>query len=67
MDYIDTVTIPRLQKVMAGESGGASAHYHWTKGGEFIYSQLEKNETQEFPFYKELQKNNIINQLKKRG
>ena len=65
MDYIDTVTIPRLQRVIAGETGGASSHYHWTKGGEFIYSQLQKNETQEFPFYKELQKNNIINQLKK--
>lgn len=63
MDYIETVTIPRLQKVIAGETGGSSNHYNWTKGGTFIYSQLEKNETKDFPFYTKLQKNNIINQL----
>ncbi|MDK2819150.1 MAG: site-specific DNA-methyltransferase [Spirochaetota bacterium] len=63
MDYIETITIPRLQKVIAGETGGSSNHYNWTKGGSFIYSQLEKNGTKDFPFYTKLQKNNIINQL----
>lgn len=62
MDYIDSVTIPRIQKVLSGESiGGASQHYKWEKGGSFVYSQLES--TSEFPFYKELLKDNILYQI----
>ncbi|MGL4561662.1 MAG: site-specific DNA-methyltransferase [Brevinema sp.] len=48
MDYIDTVTIPRLQKMLAGEIGGASQHYHWTGGGSFVYAGLISSET--FPY-----------------
>jgi adenine-specific DNA-methyltransferase len=38
MDYINTVTVPRLQKVMAGEQGGVSKAQNWTGGG--IYCTL---------------------------
>lgn len=40
MDYIHTITIPRLQKVLQGEQNGASLHYQWTGGGDFLYSEL---------------------------
>ncbi len=64
MDYINTVTIPRLQKVISGEDcGGASPHYNWTGGGGFVYSALAA--TEDFPFYEELSADNLIHTLKK--
>ncbi|UYZ58172.1 site-specific DNA-methyltransferase [Hymenobacter latericus] len=33
MDYVNTVTVPRLQKVIAGEQGGISKAQNWTGGG----------------------------------
>ncbi|MGL4676652.1 MAG: site-specific DNA-methyltransferase [Brevinema sp.] len=62
MDYINTVTIPRLQKVIQGQDqGGASSHYFWNGGGDFIFSGLEPRE--EFPYYKKLEIDNILHQL----
>lgn len=44
MDYINTVSIPRLKKVIDGEPYGVSELVNWTGGGSFIYAELmEKN------------------------
>lgn len=40
MDYINTVSVPRLQKVMEGEQGGISKDVNWEGGGSFIYTEL---------------------------
>lgn len=45
MDYIKTVSVPRLQKVIEGEQGGISKRVDWHGGGSFIYAELfEKNQ-----------------------
>lgn len=45
MDYINTVSVPRLQKVIGGEQGGVSKEVNWEGGGSFIYAELmEKNQ-----------------------
>lgn len=45
MDYINTVSVPRLQKVIEGEQGGISKDVDWQGGGSFIYAELmEKNQ-----------------------
>ncbi|MEY8292448.1 site-specific DNA-methyltransferase [Carnobacteriaceae bacterium 52-44] len=44
MDYISTVSVPRLQKVIEGEQGGISKDVDWQGGGSFVYAELmEKN------------------------
>jgi len=44
MDYINTVSVPRLQKVIEGEQGGISKDVKWQGGGNFVYVELmEKN------------------------
>lgn len=44
MDYIETVSVPRLQKVIGGEQGGISKDVGWQGGGSFVYAELmEKN------------------------
>ena len=40
MDYISTVSVPRLQKVMEGEQGGISKDVNWQGGGSFVYAEL---------------------------
>ena len=40
MDYITGVTVPRLEKVIAGEEGGISKSVDWQGGGNFIYCEL---------------------------
>lgn len=40
MDYINTVSVPRLQKVMEGEQGGISKDVNWQGGGSFVYAEL---------------------------
>ena len=40
MDYINTVSIPRLQKVIEGEQGGISKEVDWQGGGSFVYAEL---------------------------
>src|SRR5690625_3136489 len=44
MNYIDKVSVPRLQKVIEGEQGGISKDVEWQGGGSFVYVELmEKN------------------------
>src|SRR5699024_11992116 len=40
MDYIKTVSVPRLQKVIEGEQGGISKDVDRKGGGSFIYAEL---------------------------
>lgn len=47
MDYIETVSIERLKKVIAGEQGGISKDVNWSGGGSFVYAEL-KNDAQDF-------------------
>lgn len=45
MDYIDTIGVNRLRKVINGEQGGISKEVNWQGGGSFIYAELmEKNQ-----------------------
>ena len=46
MDYIETIAVERLKKVIEGEQGGISKSVNWQGGGDFIYFELAKhNET----------------------
>ena len=47
MDYIETVSVERLKKVIAGEQGGISKDVNWTGGGSLVYAEL-KNDAQDF-------------------
>ena len=47
MDYINSVSVPRLQKVIEGEQGGISKDVNWQGGGSFVYCEL-KNDAQDF-------------------
>lgn len=40
MDYINEITVPRLQKVIEGEQGGISKDINWQGGGSFVYTEL---------------------------
>lgn len=40
MDYINEITVPRLQKVIEGEQGGISKDVEWQGGGSFVYVEL---------------------------
>lgn len=40
MEYIQTVSVPRLQKVIQGEQGGVSEDLEWKGGGSFVYAEL---------------------------
>lgn len=46
MDYISSVTIPRLQKVIDGEQGGISKSQDWKGGGSFVYVELAEQAEQ---------------------
>lgn len=56
MDYIETVAVERLKKVIGGEQGGISKDVDWQGGGSFVYCEL-KNDAQDF-------KNTIIDAIK---
>ena len=43
MDYIETVSVERLKKVIAGEQGGISKDVDWQGGGSFVYCELKNN------------------------
>ncbi|WP_314852014.1 site-specific DNA-methyltransferase [uncultured Granulicatella sp.] len=47
MDYIETISVERLKKVIAGEQGGISKDVEWQGGGSFVYCEL-KNDAQDF-------------------
>lgn len=40
MDYIETITVERLKKVIVGEQGGISKAVEWQGGGSFVYAEL---------------------------
>lgn len=42
MDYIETVAVERLKKVITGEQGGISKSVNWQGGGSFVYLELKK-------------------------
>ena len=42
LDYIETVTLERLKKVIEGEQGGISTEVNWQGGGSFVYCELAK-------------------------
>lgn len=43
MDYINEVTIPRLQRVIEGDKSGISEEVDWQDGGSFVYCELLEN------------------------
>lgn len=43
MDYIGSVAVQRLQKVIGGEQGGISKSAGWQGGGRFIYCELARD------------------------
>ena len=47
MDYIKTVAVDRLKKVIDGDQSGISKDVDWQGGGSFVYCEL-KNDAQEF-------------------
>lgn len=42
LDYINTLVVERLKKVIAGEQGGISKTVDWQGGGSFVYCELAK-------------------------
>lgn len=42
MDYIETIVVKRLKKVIDGEQGGVSKSVNWQGGGDFVYLELAK-------------------------
>ena len=42
MDYIETIAVERLKKVIDGEQGGISKAVNWQGGGSFVYCELAK-------------------------
>lgn len=42
LDYIKSLVVERLQKVISGEDGGISESVNWTGGGSFVYCELAK-------------------------
>lgn len=42
MDYIESVTVERLKKVIDGEQGGISKAQNWQGGGSFVYLEVAK-------------------------
>ena len=60
MEYINTVSVPRLQKVIEGEQGGISKDTNWQGGSSFVYAELmEKNQG----YLKDLQISENIQEL----
>lgn len=43
MDYIKTISVERLKKVVSGEQGGVSKVVEWKGGGEFVYAELKQH------------------------
>lgn len=42
MDYVQTISVPRLIKVIEGEQTGISNAVNWQGGGSFVYCELAK-------------------------
>lgn len=52
MDYIENVTVVRMQLVLNGEQGGISQLVSWNGGGSFIYMELA-NKNDDYVNYSE--------------
>ncbi len=62
MDYIETIAVERLKKVIDGEQGGISKSVNWQGGGSFVYLELKKyNQT----FIEQIQQTKDTNELLK--
>ncbi|MDO4648378.1 MAG: site-specific DNA-methyltransferase [Eubacteriales bacterium] len=42
MDYVEDITLKRLQNVIKGEKSGISSEVNWEGGGSFVYCELAK-------------------------
>lgn len=42
LDYVQTLTVERLKKVIGGEQGGISTRVGWQGGGSFVYCELAR-------------------------
>ena len=42
LDYIETITLERIKKVIGGEQGGVSQDVNWKGGGSLVYFELAK-------------------------
>lgn len=42
MDYIEDITLDRLEKVINGDASGISSEVNWQGGGSFVYCELAK-------------------------
>jgi len=42
MEYINTLTLKRMEKVLGGEQGGISKLINWKGGGDFIFCELKE-------------------------
>lgn len=62
MDYINDITVPRLQKVIEGEQGGVSKGVGWQGGGSFVYAELMELNAY---FVREIQKVQAAEELEK--
>lgn len=62
MDYINDITVPRLQKVIEGEQGGISKSVGWQGGGSFVYAELMELNAY---FLREIQKIQVSEELEK--
>lgn len=62
MDYINTVSVPRLQKVIQGEQDGVSKEVEWQGGGDFVYAELfELNQI----YIKDIQRASNVTEIEK--
>ncbi len=59
MDYIESVTVERLKKVIEGEQGGISKIVDWNGGGSFVYCELAKKSQKWIDLIAKATKNNI--------
>lgn len=46
MEYIQTITIPRLRAVITGEQSGVSKSHNWKGGGSFVFVELAEQSEQ---------------------
>ena len=57
MDYIETIAVERMKKVIQGEQGGISKSVDWQGGGSFIYAELKTTDN-----YKDCEEIGKLNQ-----
>ncbi|WAM08557.1 DNA methyltransferase [Mycoplasmopsis cynos] len=60
MDYIENITVSRLNKVIKGEQTGESILADWTGGGSFVYCELAQNTQKWVDLVKKATNNDIL-------